>query len=59
MGLGMPLVLGSYWAMLLLPLGWAMLVVRILGEERFLSRELGGYADYLRRTPSRLIPGVW
>ena len=59
MGLGMPLVLGSYWALLLLPPGWTLLVARILGEERFLARELRGYAEYLRRTPSRLIPGVW
>jgi protein-S-isoprenylcysteine O-methyltransferase Ste14 len=59
MGLGTPLVLGSYWALLFLPPGWALLVVRILAEERFLSRELRGYAEYMRRTPRRLIPLVW
>jgi protein-S-isoprenylcysteine O-methyltransferase Ste14 len=59
MGLAMPLILGSYWALLLLPPGWALLVVRILAEEQFLSRELGGYAEYMGRTPKRLIPGVW
>jgi len=59
MGLAMPLMLGSYWALLLLPPGWVLLVVRILAEERFLSHELRGYAEYMRRTPKRLIPGVW
>jgi protein-S-isoprenylcysteine O-methyltransferase Ste14 len=59
MGLAMPLMLGSYWALLFLPPGWALLVIRILAEEHFLSHELRGYADYMRRTPRRLIPGVW
>jgi protein-S-isoprenylcysteine O-methyltransferase Ste14 len=59
MGLATPLMLGSYWAFLLLPPGWALLVARIVAEERFLSRELRGYAEYMRRTPKRLIPGVW
>ena len=58
-GLGSPLVLGSYWAALLLPAGWALLVVRILAEERLLSEQLRGYADYMGKTRSRLIPGVW
>jgi protein-S-isoprenylcysteine O-methyltransferase Ste14 len=59
MGFATPLMLGSYWALLLLPPGWALLVLRILAEERFLAHELRGYADYMRRTPRRLIPGVW
>jgi protein-S-isoprenylcysteine O-methyltransferase Ste14 len=59
MGLATPLMLGSYWALLMLPPGWALLIVRILAEEHFLSDRLAGYADYMRRTPRRLIPGVW
>jgi len=59
MGLATPLVLGSYWALLLLPPGWMLLVVRIVAEERLLSDRLRGYAAYLRRTRARLIPGVW
>jgi protein-S-isoprenylcysteine O-methyltransferase Ste14 len=59
MGLGTPLVLGSYWMALFLPLGWALLVVRILAEERLLSARLPGYAEYMGKTRSRLIPGVW
>jgi protein-S-isoprenylcysteine O-methyltransferase Ste14 len=59
MGLGTPLVLGSLPALLLLPPGWALLVARVLAEERFLSRRLRGYAEYMRRTPTRLVPGLW
>jgi protein-S-isoprenylcysteine O-methyltransferase Ste14 len=59
MGLATPLLLGSYWAALLIPPGWVLLVARILAEERLLSRELPGYAEYMKRTRSRLIPGVW
>jgi protein-S-isoprenylcysteine O-methyltransferase Ste14 len=59
MGVATPLVLGSYWAALLLPLGWALLAVRILAEERLLSEKLRGYGEYMQRTRSRLIPGVW
>jgi protein-S-isoprenylcysteine O-methyltransferase Ste14 len=59
MGLATPLVLGSYWAALLLPPGWVVLVVRILAEERLLSERLTGYAQYTSRTRHRLIPGIW
>lgn len=41
------------------PPGWALLAVRIRAEERLLCRALRGYAAYVRRTPSRLIPGLW
>jgi protein-S-isoprenylcysteine O-methyltransferase Ste14 len=59
MGFATPLLLASYWAALLLPAGWGLLVVRILAEERLLSRQLRGYAEYTAHTRSRLIPLVW
>ncbi len=59
MGIASPLLLGSCWAALLLPPGWVLLAVRILAEERLLARQLPGYAEYMGRTRSRLIPGVW
>lgn len=59
MGLATPLVLGSYWAAVLLPPGWVLLALRVLAEERFLSRELPGYGEYMKRTRSRLVPCVW
>jgi len=59
MGLATPLLLGSYWAAIMVPPGWVLLVIRILAEERLLARRLPGYAAYMGRTRSRLIPGVW
>jgi protein-S-isoprenylcysteine O-methyltransferase Ste14 len=59
MGLASPLLLGSYWAAMLIPPGWVLLAIRILAEERLLARQLPGYAEYMGRTRSRLIPGVW
>ncbi len=58
-GLAAPLVLGSYMAELLVPPTFVLLVVRIFGEERFLSARLRGYGQYVQATPRRLIPGVW
>jgi len=37
--------------------GW--LVLRTALEDRFLQRELTGYADFAKRTRFRLVPGVW
>jgi protein-S-isoprenylcysteine O-methyltransferase Ste14 len=59
MGLGIPLVLGSFWAIPFVPAGWVLLVVRILEEERFLEENLPGWADYARGTRRRVVPGVW
>lgn len=56
---GMPLWLESYAATLLAGIPIALLAVRILIEERFLRRELAGYAAYIERVRFRVIPGVW
>ena len=57
--LGIPLALGSWWGLLMLVPALATLVWRLRDEELFLTKNLPGYADYLRRTPHRLVPGVW
>jgi protein-S-isoprenylcysteine O-methyltransferase Ste14 len=51
--------LGSWWAML--PTGvYAILIIRRAAlEDRFLRKELKGYADYARRVRYRLVPGLW
>lgn len=54
-----PLALGSYWALIPAALFPAILVARILNEEKVLLRELDGYADYCRAVRYRLIPRVW
>lgn len=55
----MPLALGSSWSLLLLIPALPILAWRLLDEERVLSRDLPGYADYCRKVRYRLIPGVW
>jgi protein-S-isoprenylcysteine O-methyltransferase Ste14 len=57
--LGMPLALGSYWAMIPALLTCLLLVVRTVWEDRTLREELPGYEEYARRVRYRLIPGVW
>jgi protein-S-isoprenylcysteine O-methyltransferase Ste14 len=56
---GTCLWLGSYAAALLSIVPIAVIAARIVIEERFLTRELEGYAAYAERTPYRLIPFVW
>ena len=57
--IGMPLWLESYAATLLALIPILTLVVRIFVEEKFLRRELKGYAAYTQRVPHRLIPYIW
>jgi protein-S-isoprenylcysteine O-methyltransferase Ste14 len=59
MAAGIPLALGSLWGLLMLVPTIACIVARLLDEERFLARNLPGYAEYMRRTPYRLAPLVW
>jgi protein-S-isoprenylcysteine O-methyltransferase Ste14 len=59
LSIGMPLWLGSYAAALAAVVPIAILVVRILVEERFLRRELPGYEEYTRKVRWRMVPGVW
>jgi protein-S-isoprenylcysteine O-methyltransferase Ste14 len=56
---GTCLWLGSCAAALLSIVPIAVIATRIVIEERFLRRELEGYAAYAERTPYRLIPFVW
>jgi len=56
---GIPLALGSWWSLgLLIPFS-AVLLWRLLDEERILARDLAGYSEYMRRVKHRLIPYVW
>lgn len=59
MMVGMPLALASYWALAVAVAGVALLVVRILDEEKLLSQQLTGYRDYMARVRFRLAPSVW
>ena len=57
--LSAPLLLGSWWGLVLAPALVAVLAVRIVVEERLLSAGLAGYPDYAARVRYRLIPWVW
>jgi protein-S-isoprenylcysteine O-methyltransferase Ste14 len=59
MAIGVPLALGSYWALLILPIDAVLFAVRIRDEEKALTEELRGYRNYTETVHSRLIPGVW
>jgi protein-S-isoprenylcysteine O-methyltransferase Ste14 len=57
--IGVPFLLGSFWAFF--PAGGAILliVVRTVLEDRMLQVELPGYTDYTRQVHYRILPGVW
>lgn len=57
--LGVPLMLGSAWALIPAAASVALFVARTALEDAALRRELPGYVDYARRTRCRLVPGVW
>jgi protein-S-isoprenylcysteine O-methyltransferase Ste14 len=56
---GIPLALGSLVGLLTFPPFAAIIVWRLLDEERFLVSHLDGYEAYRQRTRSRLIPHIW
>jgi protein-S-isoprenylcysteine O-methyltransferase Ste14 len=57
--LGVPLLLGSFWAFIPSSLFIATFVVRTTLEDRLLQAELPGYRDYVERVRAKLVPGVW
>jgi len=59
MMVGMPLAFGSYWGLLFIIPGVAVLVFRILDEEKLLTQELPGYREYAQHVRYRLVPNVW
>lgn len=54
-----PLVLGSWYALLVFGFYPVIIVVRLKDEEELLTRELSGYAEYKQKVRYRLIPFVW
>jgi protein-S-isoprenylcysteine O-methyltransferase Ste14 len=57
--LGVPIALGSWWSALIVVAILPALIWRLLDEERFLVRNLAGYADYQAQVRYRLLPLVW
>ena len=56
---GLALWLGSLAGVAAAAIPSALLVVRIIFEERLLRAHLPGYAAYGERVPWRLLPGIW
>jgi protein-S-isoprenylcysteine O-methyltransferase Ste14 len=57
--LGAPLALGSWWGLLIVPVAAAGFAWRLLDEEKMLTKDLPGYAEYLQQVRYRLVPHVW
>ena len=57
--IGMPLLLGSRWGLLGVPLAMPLLAARVLGEEDLLMQGLPGYREYAAKVRFRLLPGLW
>lgn len=57
--LSIPLVLGSWWALLVMSPCVLLLATRIKNEEQVLREGLPGYVEYTQRVRYRMIPFVW
>ncbi len=57
--LSMPVVLGSWYALIVFACYPAIIVVRLKDEEELLARELPGYRDYQKKVKYRLLPFIY
>jgi protein-S-isoprenylcysteine O-methyltransferase Ste14 len=57
--LGIPIGLGSVWGLLLCVPMAAAIVWRLVDEEKYLSINLPGYAEYRAKTRYRLLPRIY
>jgi protein-S-isoprenylcysteine O-methyltransferase Ste14 len=56
---GTPLALASWWGLVAFVVMVAVIVVRLLDEEKLLLANLPGYTEYVARVKYRLMPSVW
>ena len=54
-----PVALGSWWGLVVVFPLYAVLYLRIVGEERYLREHLPGYTEYCQKVKYRLIPFVF
>lgn len=54
-----PLLLGSWYAVIPFAFYPGVIVVRLMDEEKLLTKELPGYAEYKKKVKYRLIPFIW
>jgi protein-S-isoprenylcysteine O-methyltransferase Ste14 len=56
---GIPIALGSLWALLIWGVMATVIVWRLVDEENYLIRNLPGYKEYRTVTRYRLVPGLY
>ena len=54
-----PLILGSWYALIVFAFYPAIIIVRLKGEEALLTKELPGYEAYKEKVKYRLLPFIW
>ena len=54
-----PIVLGSWYALVVFAFYPAIIIVRLTDEEALLTRELSGYTAYKQKVKYRIIPFIW
>ena len=54
-----PLVLGSWYALIAFAFYPAIIIVRLKDEEELLTKELPGYTDYKKKVKYRILPFIW
>lgn len=54
-----PIILGSWYALIVFAFYPAIIIVRLKDEEALLTRELAGYEDYKKKVKYRLLPFIW
>lgn len=54
-----PLVLGSWYALIAFAFYPVIIIVRLRDEEKLLTEELSGYAQYKQKVKYRIIPFIW
>ena len=57
--LTMPLILGSWYALIPFAFYPVIIAVRLVDEENLLSKDLPGYEEYKQKVKYRLIPYIW
>lgn len=57
--IGVPLFLGSYWAMIPGAMMAVLFIYRTAREDITLQEKLPGYKEYAQKVRYRLLPGVW
>ena len=54
-----PVVLGSWYSLIVFAFYPAIIIIRLKDEEDLLTRELSGYAEYKKKVRYRIIPFIW